>query len=524
MKHNQYNTKPTRPSDHDADEPTPPPKDARAILIKHGIGGIHDRLNASSEFESVSPPEDPKLEKLLSETTLDAKEMAVANLFFYDGRNYYMRKCFKFIPLDRGSVISQLTGMKVEEPGRVLNNIQTENFVTVVNALAGKLAGIHEIGDDKLLILKGPKIIQPKKGDFSLLLMVFEALLGNDPAMGEEQVRHLLLWLKTSLSSIENGVRYPAPALILAGPAGCGKSLLIELIVTILGGRRAHPNKFLTGRTTFNGELMGAEVLVSDDDSASTDARARRGVAAGYKNLLFAGEVAIEAKYAPTASYSPVWRLVVAVNDEPASMLVLPPITPDIEDKISLLKCHKRPLPMGPAAPADRQQYLDSLKAQIPALIHFLTTIKVPKFMRCARCGVTAVQHPDLLSHLKETPLESILLDLIDETLGHSKRSVGFTHPWEGTANELRLDLYEHCKIKSDVEKNFPDAQKVGLTLGKLANNGNRVERLPLLNGTQRWKVLPLVSIKEQLQARMEERREARAKEADESDGEVEAE
>ncbi|MFN7341982.1 MAG: primase-helicase family protein, partial [bacterium] len=134
--------------------------------------------------------------------------------------------------------------------------------------------------------------------------------------------------------------------LALAGRRGCGKSLLIDLIELILGQRRANPYAFFTGKTNFNADLAGAELLAVDDEAGSSDIRSRKNFAANIKSCLFSGKIRVEAKHRCAFTFAPVWRMVIALNDEPEALLILPPMTEDIKDKIHLFHCQQKPLPM----------------------------------------------------------------------------------------------------------------------------------------------------------------------------------
>lgn len=463
------------------------PKDARAILNSEGRDSLRARLEATKlERAQAARPKAPPSpgEDELSDEDSDQ----LVGWFYYDGRNYHMEDEGQLIMMDRRSVESQLCEMGVEATGQIVNRIQRERYVSVLEGYAGKPAGLHNEDGRRFLIKTGANLIVPRPLRWKTIRRVIMAIVGDDPEVGNQQVAVLLLWLKVAYAALRAGVRTPGQAVVLAGPAGCGKSLLIDLIVAILGGRRGHPHKFITGRTSFNGELLGKEVLVSDDDAGSIDIRVRRGVAAAYKNLLFSGSVPIEQKYGMPDSFAPFWRLVIATNNEPESMLVLPPLSADIEDKINLINCHKRELPMTSSTPENRSKFFATLVSEIPGLLHDLECLEIPKGLQCARSGVRHFHHPALLAALTELTPETALLNLIDETLPNMVL-MGHRRIWEGTASKLRNDLHEFSSIKSDVQNLLPAPNMVGTYLGRLEKSTDRVQRGTHKGGITVWRI-----------------------------------
>jgi hypothetical protein len=222
-----------------------------------------------------------------------------------------------------------------------LCRIQTEGFIHFAGPLAGLPRGLHEMGGHKLLATAGPVIIPPRAGEWPTIRAVIRGLLGDDEA-GDVQAQVFLAWLKFARESLVTGRRRPGQALALAGPRNCGKCLLIDILEAALGGRRANPYPYFTGRTNFNADIAGAELLAVDDEAGSTDIRARKALAASIKSNLFSGAVRIEGKHKTGFSFRPVWRMVFALNDEPEALLVLPPVAEDIGDKLTLLRCRKR--------------------------------------------------------------------------------------------------------------------------------------------------------------------------------------
>ena len=142
---------------------------------------------------------------------------------------------------------------------------------------------------------------------------------------------------------------------------------MIEIVQLLLGNRRANPYPYFSGRTNFNADLAGAELLAVDDEAGSTDIRSRRTFATSLKSCLFSGSVRIEGKNRTAFTFRPCWRMMLALNDEPEALLVLP-LTEDIVDKIILFQCQRVTLPM-PAHTTERERFFAALQTEVPTFL-----------------------------------------------------------------------------------------------------------------------------------------------------------
>jgi hypothetical protein len=421
-------------------------------------------------------------------TVIPIEQMGQVWKFYYDGSKYYMDNKTEFVPMDQRSVTRHLKGFGFDsvEADEVVNRIQLEKHVNFSGPLAGHARGLHTAGGVKLLATTSPSVIQAKPGGWPTLRTVIENLLGDDDA-GTIQIQTFLAWLKIARESLLTSKRRPGQALALAGPRESGKSLLIDVAELALGGRRANPYPYFTGRTNFNADLAGAELLAVDDEAGSTDIRSRKTLAANIKSCLFAGAVRIEGKNKAAFTFRPCWRMVIALNDEPEALLVLPPLTEDIGDKLTLLKCRKMPLPMPAHTMEEREKFFETLRHELPGMLAWLESWEIPADLREERCGVLAFHHPHLVHALGELSPEGQLLALIDAA--HAGGSLAL--PWVGSAAELKSILTGAPGTGRDADKLLGGwTPAAGTYLGRLEGCG-RVVRLTLKDGIQRWRVLP---------------------------------
>lgn len=297
-----------------------------------------------------------------------------------------------------------------------LSWIFKEHYVDRSGPIAGHRCGLvlDEKTGQKLLVTNEPQLIEPVKGDFPTIRQFLGDLLGED-------ANWLIAWLAVGLRNLR-GFMYgrelymPGPAIALCGPRQCGKTLLIEIIGRLFGRKQSCYN-WLLERTNFNSELIGTELLVCDDESGNTDLRARRNVGNRIKSALFSGTVKGEKKGKEAFTTRPWWRIIIACNDEPEDLRVLPPIDDSMVDKISIFKCHRNQIVMPEASRTERWAQLE---AEMPAFAYFLEyEYQIPEEMKDLRTGAKAYQNPEILSALSSLGAEMQLLQLIDDVMWH---------------------------------------------------------------------------------------------------------
>lgn len=420
-----------------------------------------------------------------------------ASRFFYDGRGFYMDEGAVYVPLpDVASVRRHLKsmgcsgekdlyGLLPEE--HALNRIQTAQFVSYAGPLAGYRRGLHAMnGGKRVLVTESPAIPNSKAGEWDTLKAVLCGLLADKD---ERQIQTFFGWIKTAYQSLKAGRYRPGQALALAGPAGCGKSLLIDLLRVILGGRSAGAYEWLSGRTNFNLSCAAAELLVIDDKAGSSDPRARATLAANLKSSLFAGDVRIEGKHKNAFDCRPWWRLVFALNDEPENLLVLPPLNEDVRDKIILLRCRPFSLPMPAHTLEEKEAFWQALVSQMPAFLHWLEGWQIPAQIREDRCGVTYYHHPALVEGLQAMAPESQLWQHIVE----AGEVFQIQFPSKLTANEIQSIVTAPDASNCHAARRLLNWHGAcGGYLARLAHaQPERVRKAGKLNGIERWELLP---------------------------------
>jgi hypothetical protein len=182
--------------------------------------------------------------------------------------------------------------------------------------------------------------------------------------------------MKMSIASLRQCMREPrnvrpAQTCIIVGPVNCGKTFLFEQVIApVLGGRVVDAFKaFSANAEGFNGELLNGELWKRDDRHGSTRADLRRTFASNIKSYLFSGNVSFHSKGRTPVTLNPFGRLFIFANDEDKDLLVLPDTTPDMADKLHILRCNPAEPPMPTDAEIERVAYCATVTAKLPHLI-----------------------------------------------------------------------------------------------------------------------------------------------------------
>jgi hypothetical protein len=353
-----------------------------------------------------------------------------------------------------------------DEQDRLLIRIQNDACVDYAAPLAGRNAGPFETNGKRILVTRSPKLVEPRSGSWKTLKALFEAILAKgDVEHGKRQVDLLYGWLKGTIADLHAGRRSQAQALVIAGPAGSGKSLLQKILTECIGGRSAKAYRYLSGATHFNSELAEAEHLMLDDEAVGKSTSNRDRIKAGIKNFTVSTNVvSVHPKNREAINLPVFWRLSISLNDEPDALRVLPPLDKDVADKLILLLANKNPFPMPTTTTEEKERFWATIMDELPAFLHWLLNeFVLPKALQDDRYQVKTCHHPKLREALENISDEHSLLALIDEILWEdSKRK-----RWVGTANDLHALLMENQRTRSRANKLLSWANATGTLLGK---------------------------------------------------------
>jgi hypothetical protein len=121
---------------------------------------------------------------------------------------------------------------------------------------------------------------------------------------------------------------------------------------------------------------------------------------------------------------APWWRISITLNDDPESMMILPPLNEDIADKLILLRASRFDFPEPIQSSEEKSRFSQKLRSEIPAFLHWLLErYHIPAASADPRrYNVATFHHPELKGNLESLSPESELLELIDLVMGEELR------------------------------------------------------------------------------------------------------
>jgi hypothetical protein len=144
-----------------------------------------------------------------------------------------------------------------------------------------------------------------------------------------------------------------------------------------------------------------------------------------------------------------VWSILVCCNDTPEALNVIPPLDPDVSDKIALLHVSKVTLPFETSSAHGRDQLQRMIMAEAEAFAHELVEWVVPVELRDSRSGVLAWRDPELLGKVDATSPEKQLLELlrIATDVTGNRFDIWNDLPCELTATEVQSRLQQSSSV-----------------------------------------------------------------------------
>jgi hypothetical protein len=345
--------------------------------------------------------------------------------------------------------------------------------------VAGRAPGFYEDNGNRIVIDRGPTLLEPVPGEWCTLRKVLEGLLyfGETPETGEIQMDSFHGWVRSSVAALRAGRRQSQQVLVICGPEDCGKSLVQHLLTHFLGGRSAKAHRYFSGATSFNGDMLGAEHLIIEDDYMPSDMKSRLSLGAQFKQFAVGTEsVSFNAKFQQAINLRAFFRVSVTCNDEPENLMVLPPLNGDIGGKILIVRASRFTMPMPTVSAEEKEVFWNTLHSEIPAYLHWLLNeFQLPDSRLDRRYGVSSWIHPAILSKVAETTPEEAFLSLIDKHFFYNIPDN--TEPVERKAEDIRMDLLSSGDdyIRRQAERLLPLAHCAATYLARLSKINSRV-------------------------------------------------
>lgn len=425
--------------------------------------------------------------------------MATLPPIYYAGKGgYAIEHKEGFIPLPSESQVKQhlaMAGVTRELMTPVICRIRMDNYVVYIGPVAGQKPGLHESVDSgqSYLVTHGPKILEGRVGKTPFLDRIFDSFIGTGL-----QREALTAWLRQARRNVVEGIRRPVPAAIFMGPVNGCKTLMLDITRVIVGGRAASAFPFLAGKTQFNGDIIGAELLTVDDEIAHADHKARMAFGQAIKRDLFASSVRMRRMWHEGFDLRPVQLLAIAVNNEPEHLQVLPAVDNTLRDKISLFWCGKGDL----GGLTNRGEIWKRIEGELPAFCHYLDTTDHPDILQHPRTGCAAWQSLEALEAMQAISAEERLVELISQNGAVMDKVNGLRQSkgegWRGTSTKLEAFLLEDPMTQHGAKKVFYWPGACGSTLSKLERSGRIDITSTTVQGNRTWTIKSLQCVKAQ--------------------------
>lgn len=280
-------------------------------------------------------------------TREDRLSDATANIYF-DGRTYWhmigtnlwkprSREDTLLELMDRGFDNRVTKGKTVSDCGRLLNLIQTANRIDAAVSLVNRPPGLNQIRQQRVLNITRVTAMAPASGTFTTadFPWLWEFLSGHFANPEQRPLEHFLAWLQRAYKALLERRPYMGQALFICGPRQNGKTLLaLKVVAPLLGEVYADPFDYLTGRTSFNSELFDSFLWVLNDADSPRDGE-KGSVLSKIKDTVVNPTHQSHRKYGDKAQVDWQGRLVVTLNDDPASVGLLPEVNSNTADKMS---------------------------------------------------------------------------------------------------------------------------------------------------------------------------------------------
>ena len=341
----------------------------------------------------------------------------------------------------------------------MLRGIMKNNTIHDVAQVAGYKAGIHlDTLGRRFLVPSSTPMIEPEDRPWPLLKRVITGLLG------VRQAIYFHAWMKWALESLRDQSGAPGHYLIMMGPAGCGKTLLQEKIISpMLGCGPTNCLKYITGKTDFNGDLLQSFHLMVSDGLALANHQERKEYTERVKHLIANSSQRLEAKYQNAMNVQFCCRLSNSLND--SAIESLPLLEDGFVDKLLLFKAKKhRHLP---SKGFKREAYEAQIRAELAGYAYFLFNWKIPAEIEeetSERLGFKAYLNPEILDDVLDSSRGVKLAEILTRYLGVNKMRVGVT------AGNLYEEMVKNDSPVCNRLKNLcRNEQSLGFPLSDLA-------------------------------------------------------
>ncbi len=367
---------------------------------------------------------------------------------YFDGHHYWQQNAGMWVQVSREDSILQFKtsgvnpkparGQTASDVDRVLNHIQTVNRVIGAAPLINYRPGILKLNGDRVLNISTLRPLAPSEKtnvvpevDFPWTWRFFSGLFDHPELFPKE---YFMAWLKRCYMAQSGYHKAMGQAVFLCGPKDNGKSLVcFRYLKPLLGDKIANPYDYFTGITTFNDELFESPLLAINDEEAPARDEARQKFIARLKSFVVNPSHTYHPKFCKRLSVEWTGRVFSTLNDDPASVGLLPEVNENTKDKLMYFASRAY------EGVWDDQHVIEArIDAELPFFARWLIEWQPPEFVRApGRMGVKSFFDPRVLGFSQQQGPAYILLELIKIWVRDGSHWTQGVTEWVGTGSEL---------------------------------------------------------------------------------------
>jgi hypothetical protein len=248
--------------------------------------------------------------------------------------------------------------------------------------------------------------------------------------------------------------------------------------IPLLMGGGSEAGDFLVGGESFCKELLQVGHWHIDDSLAASDRIQHQKFSERVKRLIANPMVAYHPKFVDRQMVPFNGRLMVTLNEDPISLLMIPDLDRNIEDKLMVFGLNSKPFVFQGNAITER-----TLRQESPFFLNWLLHWKPLKSLVNAhhRWGMQNYIHPvvrrDAVANSYDSDLSGVL-DILWDTDNDMVELKQKGEPWIGTAAALTSIVNSHPSVRGLIHA--MTVRSIGMRLSKLAKtSGTGVKLVP---------------------------------------------
>jgi len=433
---------------------------------------------------------------------------------FWDGRDFwywneYTNSYVKASATDfaqrlrvRGFSQLKSKGATMSEIDRVEDELKNRKLVAAALPFVHKPAGLIRFQSDFILNTNTRKCMAPAEpgsvrdilhGRNERFPWVYRFLQGFFSPT--EQLQYFLAWLKWFY---EHGLAEEPKQghmLVIAGPAGKGKTFMSTQLIGRMVGGCADATQFLVENSKFSATVAREPLMSVDDASISMSNTEHERYSNNVKRLVANRTLVFEQKYQQAGQVEWLGRVIVTCNTSPRSLRVVPSIEHDNLDKLMLFRCSDDDTigPGGTGLFSRKPEEIEAILSQeLPYFCRWLLDWEIPSALinrHNYRFGVVPYYHRDLYEVALQQGRSYGLLEALMEFLS-SKTTDPETKElteWSGSAMQLHREMNTHSAGSNEYLRRL-DSLQLGTCLAQLQQRGYNITR-KVVRGLTVWTV-----------------------------------